>query len=61
MATVYRGSLAEVVRREGRLSPAYLLLCAAVGNAHLSSTGISPARAGRLSTYCRKALALLTR
>ena len=40
---------------------AKLLLCAAVGNAHLSSTGISPARAGRLGAYCRKALALLTR
>ena len=40
---------------------AYLLLCAAVGNAHLSQTGISPARAGRLGTFCRKALALLTR
>jgi hypothetical protein len=40
---------------------AYLLLCAAVGNAHLSSTGISPARASRLGAYCRKALALLIR
>ncbi|HTR91675.1 MAG TPA: hypothetical protein VMI73_08045 [Trebonia sp.] len=40
---------------------AYLLLCAAVGNAHLSQTGISPARAGRLGTFCRKALTLLTR
>jgi AcrR family transcriptional regulator len=39
---------------------AYLLLCAAVGNAHLSQTGISPARAGRLGAFCRKALTLLT-
>jgi AcrR family transcriptional regulator len=40
---------------------AYLLLCAAVGNAHLAQTGISPARAGRLGAFCRRALALLTR
>jgi hypothetical protein len=31
------------------------------GNAHLSQAGLSPARAGRPSAYCRKALALLTR
>lgn len=40
---------------------AYLLLCAAVGNAHLAQTGVSPAQAGRLGTFCRRALALLTR
>jgi len=38
---------------------AYLLLCAAVGNAHLAQTGVSPARAGRLGTFCRRALAVL--
>ena len=40
---------------------AYLLLCAAVGNAHLAQTGVSPARAGRLGEFCRKALGLLAR
>lgn len=40
---------------------AYLLLCAAVGNAHLARTGVSPARTGRLGGFCRRALALLTR
>jgi AcrR family transcriptional regulator len=38
---------------------AYLLLCAAVGNAHLAQTGVSPARAGRLGAFCRRALAVL--
>jgi AcrR family transcriptional regulator len=40
---------------------AYLLLCAAVGNAHLVQTGVSPARAHRHGGFCRRALALLTR
>jgi AcrR family transcriptional regulator len=39
---------------------AYLLLCAAVGNAHLAQTGVNPARADRLGAFCRRALAVLT-
>jgi AcrR family transcriptional regulator len=41
-------------------SVAYLLLCAAVGNAHLAQTGVSPARAARLGEFCRRALGVLT-
>ncbi|AXB42742.1 TetR/AcrR family transcriptional regulator [Amycolatopsis albispora] len=39
---------------------AYLMLCAAVGNAHLSQTGIGPSRTRRVGTLCRRVLKMLT-
>jgi len=39
---------------------AYLLLCAAVGNAHLAHVGISLSRAKRLGRVCRTVVGLLT-
>ncbi|OXM72891.1 TetR/AcrR family transcriptional regulator [Amycolatopsis thermalba] len=38
---------------------AYLMLCAAVGNAHLSETGVSPVRARRVGGLCRRVLRML--
>ncbi|UQX89002.1 TetR/AcrR family transcriptional regulator [Jatrophihabitans telluris] len=38
---------------------AYLMLCAAVGNAHLSQSGVDPARARRLGPLSRRVLAML--
>ena len=40
---------------------AYLLLSAAVGNAHLAQVGISATRTRRLGAVCRRALDLLTK
>ncbi|MFE7723387.1 TetR/AcrR family transcriptional regulator [Nocardia rhizosphaerihabitans] len=38
---------------------AYLMLCAAVGNAHLSQIGVDRSLANRLGQMCRRALSLL--
>ncbi|MFD5248191.1 TetR/AcrR family transcriptional regulator [Amycolatopsis sp. NPDC058340] len=39
---------------------AYLMLCAAVGNAHLSQTGVAPSRTRRVGTLARRVLDTLT-
>lgn len=39
---------------------AYLMLCAAVGNAHLSQSGIEPSRTRRVGTLARRVLKALT-
>lgn len=38
---------------------AYLTLCAAIGNAHLSEAGVSPVRARRVGGLCRRLLRML--
>lgn len=54
--TASRPALAPQAARD----VAYLMLCAAVGNAHLAQVGVSATRTRRLGAVCRRAVALLT-